>query len=100
MLRVLSKNHCVQLVNVNRNKAYTEILVPKMWLYKMCVDVRDVEIVLMRARGTELCPLGAMWNRFTANLRTKILDFKGFDTNIILNPRGGILISIGMERNS
>ena len=31
----------------------------------------------------------------TANLRTKILDFRGFDSNIILVLRGGILMSIG-----
>ena len=31
----------------------------------------------------------------TANLRTKIMDFRGFDSNIILILRGGILISKG-----
>ena len=31
----------------------------------------------------------------TANLRTKILDFRGFDSSIILVLRGGILISTG-----
>ena len=31
----------------------------------------------------------------TANLHTKILDFRGFDSNIILVLRGGILMSIG-----
>ena len=31
----------------------------------------------------------------TANLRTKILDFRGFDSNIILILRGGILMSVG-----
>ena len=31
----------------------------------------------------------------TANLRTKILDFRGFDSSIILRLRGGILMSIG-----
>ena len=30
----------------------------------------------------------------TANLRTKILDFRGFDASIILILRGGILMSI------
>ena len=34
-------------------------------------------------------------NRDTANLRTKILDVRGFDSNIILNSRGGILMSMG-----
>ena len=31
----------------------------------------------------------------TANLRIKILDFRGLDSNIILNLRVGILMSIG-----
>ena len=31
----------------------------------------------------------------TANLRTEMLDFRGFDSNIILVVRGGILMSIG-----
>ena len=30
----------------------------------------------------------------TANLRTRILDFRGFDSSIILMLRAGILISI------
>ena len=33
--------------------------------------------------------------RDAANARTKILDFGGFDSSIILNLRGGILRSIG-----
>ena len=35
------------------------------------------------------------WPYITANLRTKILDFRGFDSSIILMSRGGILMSIG-----
>ena len=31
----------------------------------------------------------------TANLRTKFVDFRGFDSNRILNSRGGIVRSIG-----
>ena len=31
----------------------------------------------------------------TANIRTKILDFRGFVSSIILILRGGILMSIG-----
>ena len=31
-----------------------------------------------------------------ANLRIEILDFRGFDTSIILMLRGGIIMSIGM----
>ena len=30
-----------------------------------------------------------------ANIRTKILDFRGFDASIISLSRGGILMSIG-----
>ena len=32
---------------------------------------------------------------FAANLPTKIQDFRGFDSSIILTLRGGILMSIG-----
>ena len=31
-----------------------------------------------------------------ANLRTTILDFRGFDSSIILMSRGGILMSVGI----
>ena len=31
----------------------------------------------------------------TANLRAKILDFRGFDSSTILILRGGILMSVG-----
>ena len=31
----------------------------------------------------------------TANLRTEILDFRGFDSSRVLILRGGILMSIG-----
>ena len=31
----------------------------------------------------------------TANLRTKILDFRGLDSSTILIPKGGILMSMG-----
>ena len=39
----------------------------------------------------------------TANLRTKILDFRGFDSSRILNLRGGILMyveSTTLSRNN
>ena len=34
-------------------------------------------------------------NQGTANLRTKILDFRGFDSSRILVSRGGIFMSTG-----
>ena len=40
-------------------------------------------------------PLAARWEGSTANLHTKILDFRGFDSSAILILRGGILRSIG-----
>ena len=44
----------------------------------------------------ELGRLAAVGSRPTkANLRTKILDVRGFDSSIILISRGGILMSIG-----
>ena len=39
--------------------------------------------------------LGKNRERPTANLRTKTLDFRGFDSHIILSLSGGILMSIG-----
>ena len=36
----------------------------------------------------------------TASLHTKILDFRGFDSSIILISRGGILMSIGSVMES
>ena len=51
----------------------------------------------MEARGR--CSGGGLWaapeGSSTAKLRTKILDFRGFDSSIILLLRGGILMSIG-----
>ena len=38
--------------------------------------------------------------RIAANLRTKILDFRGFDSSSILILRVGILLSIGVHRES
>ena len=39
---------------------------------------------------------GSLWkHRTSANLRTKIPDFRGLDSSIILILRGGILMSIG-----
>ena len=32
---------------------------------------------------------------YAANLRTKILDFRGFDSSILFIIRGGMLMSIG-----
>ena len=39
--------------------------------------------------------LGFLGKELTANLRTKILDFRGFDSSIILSIRGEILMPIG-----
>ena len=36
------------------------------------------------------------WNQLTANLRTKILDLRGFDSSILLILRAGILTSRGI----
>ena len=35
---------------------------------------------------------------YTANLRTNIMDFRGFDSSTILIIRGAILMSIGISR--
>ena len=39
------------------------------------------------------CPIGGQ--HLTANLRTSIMDFRGFHSSIILITRGGIIMSIG-----
>ena len=40
-------------------------------------------------------PVSLLWFGTAANLRTKILDFRGCDSSIISISRGGILMSIG-----
>ena len=39
--------------------------------------------------------MGKVSKKYTANLGTKILEFRGFDKSRIFNVRGGILMSIG-----
>ena len=48
-------------------------------------------------RARRLASIGRSGPRITANLRTKILDFRGFYSNIILISRGGILMSAGIS---
>ena len=50
--------------------------------------------ILYRAVGVARC-VGCRPACGTANLRAKILDFRGFDSSRILVLRGGILMSIG-----
>ena len=40
-----------------------------------------------------LCEAAWIGQLDTANLRTKILDFRGFDPSVILSLRGGVLMS-------
>ena len=51
------------------------------------------EITLVRAWPPQTIALWAV--ACTGNLRTKILDFRGLDSSIILNLKGGILRSTG-----
>ena len=46
-------------------------------------------------RGSCPCIPSQIISGYTATLRTKILDFRGFDSSRILSLRGGILMSIG-----
>ena len=51
---------------------------------------------MVNTRYSFLCtPCGFLRCEATANLRTKILDFRGLDSSIILMSRGGTLMSIG-----
>ena len=54
-------------------------------------------IVLARrlGRGAERGSVGASAALSTANLRTKILDVRGFHSSVTLRLRGGILMSTG-----
>ena len=45
----------------------------------------------------EMLRIGVMRTDCTANLRTKIIDVRGFDSSIILSLRGEILMSIGVS---
>ena len=54
-----------------------------------CVDARPAR------SGLDRRPWPGAPPALTANLRTKVLDFRGFDSSIILILRGGILMSIG-----
>ena len=54
-------------------------------------------MALIERVGSSLCKFHLRYGtrQGTANLRTRILDFGGFDSSIILILRGGILMSIG-----
>ena len=52
----------------------------------LCHHIKGAHVVI--TQGTCAIPC------HTANLRTKILDFRGFDSSIILILRAGILMSI------
>ena len=50
--------------------------------------------------GAVTLGVGAVWSSTPANLRTKILDFRGFGSSIILCLRGGIRRSVESYRKS
>ena len=53
-------------------------------------------MVVLKPRSTFRCIVIFFGTQaLTANLRTKILDFRGFDSSKILSSRGGILRPIG-----
>ena len=69
----------------------------------LCIDGRDPSHgrfqactgrVRLQDSSIQRTPSAAI----TANLRAKILDFRGFDSSRILSSRGGILMSIGNFR--
>ena len=81
------------------------ILVGRLGVVRLASDAAEqpsdrrpasIPSVLGCGRERDLC---RSWSRegedMRANLRTKILDFRGFDSSRILILRGGILMSIG-----
>ena len=60
--------------------------------WRACGEKADVATALP---GSSLKGAWSGDTPVTANLRTKILDFGGLDSSIIVNSRGGILMSIG-----
>ena len=77
-------------VNNKHNKDNGAMSYPYILMYLM---------LLTRCMLLRLCCSDSFDSQFladgTANLRTKILDFRGFDSSRILFLRGGILMSIG-----
>ena len=57
-------------------------------------QTRNQRVGFNRVPDPEVMQLPFWPMRCTANLRTKIVDFRGFDSNIILMLRPGIVISI------
>ena len=47
------------------------------------------------SKSLELWCFTPPWRAYGHNLRTKTLDFRGFDSSIVLILRGGIIMSIG-----
>ena len=61
----------------------------------MIVIVTISVSIAARRQAAALAPSEDPANAGAANLRTKILDFRGFDSSIILIAREGILRPIG-----
>ena len=69
----------------------------------MCTKVHEI-VALMERRSVEFQDLNPkhvartflVAQNGTANLRTKIVDFREFDSSIILIVRGIIIMSIGL----
>ena len=79
---------------------YSRRLWPSSRMYECFSDPGRLYIILELCQGRPPVRAGSGWRVLpAANLCTKILDFRGFDSNIILILRGGILMSIGVWRH-
>ena len=58
------------------------------------LETLKAELVAAKAEAT-----AKAWSLITANFRTGIVDFRGFDSSVILILRGGILRPIGDSRS-
>ena len=64
------------------------IIIIHIIIHIIIIIIIIVIIVLIIKKG----PRGSS---ITANLRTNITDFRGFDSSIVLILRGGIIMSVG-----
>ena len=62
---------------------------------EMCRCALNLSWAVMGPHGPCLTTDCDIWLLDTTNLRTKIMEFRGFDSSIMLIIRGGIVMSIG-----
>ena len=85
----------------SNKKQEIELKLPQEWASKEPVE-RSQPARARERRFVNSCPFLLFRSPVddTANLPTDIVDFAGFNSSIILNLRGGVLMSIGDFRES